>query len=116
MPASDAVSSGMPLDQYDERLLLLADSDNVLVAKRPIGDGEEIVVAGRNVRVGKSILLGHKIARRAIAPGERIMKYGVPIGSATRRIDAGEHVHVHNMQSDYTKTHVIEASDEEKAK
>jgi hypothetical protein len=113
MPIPDA---GMPADQYDERLLLLADADNVLVAKRLIGEGEEITVSGRPVRMARPVLLGHKIARRVIEPAEKVIKYGVPIGSATRRIEIGEHVHVHNMQSDYTRTHVIEASDEEKAK
>lgn len=116
MPAPEAVTTTTPLDQDDERLLLLADSDNVLVAKRLIGEGEEIVVSGQVVSIGKPVLLGHKIARRVIESAEKVMKYGVPIGSATRRIDIGEHVHVHNMQSDYTRTHVIEASDEEKAK
>jgi len=96
----------------DERLLLLADSDNVLVAKRLIEAGEEITVAGVAT---KPVLLGHKIARRVIEAGEKVMKYGVPIGSATCRIARGEHVHVHNMQSDYTKTYVIDAPDEEKA-
>lgn len=113
MPIPDAAK---PAEQHDERLLLLAEADNVLVAKRLIGEGEAIVVSGHPVRISKAVLLGHKIARRVIEPGEKVMKYGVPIGSATRRIDIGEHVHVHNMQSDYTRTHVIEASDEEKAK
>ena len=40
---------------------------------------------------------GHKYARRAIAAGEAVVKYGMPIGHATRAIAAGEHVHVHNL-------------------
>ena len=40
---------------------------------------------------------GHKYARRAIAAGEAVIKYGMPIGHATRDIAAGEHVHVHNL-------------------
>jgi hypothetical protein len=39
---------------------------------------------------------GHKVALRAIAQGEAVIKYGVAIGSATRAIAVGEHVHVHN--------------------
>jgi hypothetical protein len=30
-----------------------------------------------------------------------VLKYGLPIGSATRAIAAGEHVHVQNLKSDY---------------
>lgn len=40
---------------------------------------------------------GHKYARRAIAEGENVIKYGMPIGHATRAIAVGEHVHVHNL-------------------
>lgn len=40
---------------------------------------------------------GHKYARRAIAAGEAVVKYGMPIGHATRAIAPGEHVHVHNL-------------------
>ena len=42
---------------------------------------------------------GHKYARRDIAAGENIVKYGMPIGHATVAIKAGEHVHVHNMKT-----------------
>ena len=40
---------------------------------------------------------GHKYARRAIRAGENVVKYGMPIGHATRDIAPGEHVHVHNV-------------------
>ena len=40
---------------------------------------------------------GHKYARRAIRRGENVVKYGMPIGHATRDIRPGEHVHVHNL-------------------
>ncbi len=39
---------------------------------------------------------GHKYARRTIAAGENVIKYGMPIGHATQAIAPGEHVHVHN--------------------
>ena len=40
---------------------------------------------------------GHKYALRDIAQGENIIKYGMPIGHATKPIAKGEHVHVHNV-------------------
>ncbi|MBQ4200412.1 MAG: altronate dehydratase [Kiritimatiellae bacterium] len=40
---------------------------------------------------------GHKYARRFIKAGEDVIKYGMPIGHATRDIAPGEHVHVHNL-------------------
>ena len=42
---------------------------------------------------------GHKYARRDIATGENIIKYGMPIGHATCAIKVGEHVHVHNVKT-----------------
>ena len=42
---------------------------------------------------------GHKYARRDIANGELIIKYGQPIGHATSDIKIGEHVHTHNVKT-----------------
>ncbi len=46
-----------------------------------------------------AVPMGHKVAMRAIASGERVMKYGCSIGEATVDIAAGDHVHVHNLRS-----------------
>ena len=43
-----------------------------------------------------SIPFGHKVARQEIAEGQAVIKYGVAIGKATKTIQSGEHVHVHN--------------------
>jgi altronate dehydratase small subunit len=88
----------------DSRLLLLDGRDNVLVTKARLRAGETVRVEGMTITLGADLPLGHKLARRAIAPGEKIMKYGAPIGSATVAIAAGGHVHVHNVRSDYTPT------------
>ena len=44
------------------------------------------------------IPFGPKVALRSIAEGEAVVKYGVPIGTATAPIAAGDHVHVHNCR------------------
>jgi altronate hydrolase len=49
------------------------------------------------VRLLDAVQQGHKIARSAISPGEPILKWGQPIGFATRAIEAGRWVHSHNM-------------------
>ena len=103
-----------PPGASDPRLLLLDERDNVLLACAMLEAGSHIRVEGRQIRLEKAIPLGHKLARRAIAPGARIVKYGAPIGSATAAIAPGQHVHVHNVKSDYTPTyHLIDASDGE---
>jgi predicted homoserine dehydrogenase-like protein len=93
---------------FDPRLLLLAEEDNVLVAREDIAAGETLLLDGRTVTLARIIARGHKLARRDIATGDKILKYGVPIGSATRPIACGEHVHVSNIKSDYTATHLID--------
>lgn len=50
-----------------------------------------------NVRV--SLRDGQKYALRNIADGEAIIKYGFPIGIASQKIHAGEHVHSHNLKT-----------------
>jgi altronate hydrolase len=73
----------------------LANRDNVVVALQAIASGT--VVDGVTVR--DDVPAGHKIATRAIVAGETILKYGYPIGAASRDIAAGAHVHSHNLES-----------------
>lgn len=53
---------------------------------------------------------GHKYAIKDIAKGEKIIKYGFPIGIAKENIQAEEHIHTHNLKTalsgeqDYTYT------------
>jgi altronate dehydratase small subunit len=85
----------------DPRLLLLSPKDNVCAAASALAAGEELSFGGSTFPVTSDVPVGHKIAVRAIAAGEKVVKYGASIGSATRTIAAGEHVHVHNLASDY---------------
>ncbi len=98
------------------RLLRLDEADNVFVAVGPVSPGPAGMVGEPgSFEVYDRVSLGHKIAARDISAGEQILKYGVPIGSATQDIAAGRHVHVHNMRSDYTPTYVLEQTAEGKA-
>lgn len=90
--------------------LLLHPDDNVLVCRAPIAEGCELLIDGRAVVCAAAIDIGHKIARRDLKAGEKIIKYGAPIGSAMVDIRIGAHVHLHNIKSDYIATHTREAS------
>ncbi len=94
----------------DTRLLLLSDADNVLVARATIEAGETIVVSGTPVTLPARVIMGHKLARRTIPAGTPVHKYGAPIGTATEDIAVGEHVHLHNLKSNYTATHSLDAA------
>lgn len=45
------------------------------------------------------ISAGHKVALKDIKAGEKIIKYGFPIGVATGDISKGDWVHVHNVKT-----------------
>jgi len=91
----------------DQRLIQLHDGDNIAVLKCVLPAGEMVTIGGeQRVVSSRDLVLGHKLALANIRPGEKILKMGVPIGSAICEITAGEHVHIHNIQSDYTPTRV----------
>lgn len=50
-------------------------------------------------KAGGDIPIGHKLAIREMAEGETVIKYGVDIGRAVKRIGVGEHAHVHNIKT-----------------
>ena len=91
----------------DPRLLRLSPKDNIAALKAPVRKGERILIGGKSCPVEMTIATGHKIAVAPIAAGERIYKYGAPIGSATTEIAPGQYVHIHNMKSDYIPTYTI---------
>lgn len=103
------MGSTEPLTHVDDpRLLLLAERDNVFVCREDIPAGERIRIGEQELTLAKTIQRGHKIARRAVEAGDKVYKYGVPIGSAVASISPGDHVHVHNVKSDYTPSHFFD--------
>lgn len=86
--------------------ILLHPNDNVLVCRRGVTAGERLrISAGEEVHVLQDIDLGHKLARRSLLAGEKVIKYGIPIGSMTAAAPAGGWIHLHNMKSDYISVH-----------
>lgn len=71
--------------------------DHVATALRDLARGEILPLENGSLVVGTDVPKGHKIATRAVASGEDVLKYGWPIGRATTDIAAGDHVHVHNV-------------------
>ncbi len=81
------------------RTLVLDPSDNVATALEPLAAGQRLAVGARPITLAADIPRGHKLAIRAIEPGQPVVKYGQPIGAATAPIAPGDHVHVHNCAS-----------------
>ncbi len=88
----------------DRRLILLSPQDNVCVACITLRAGDAVRIDGAAVHLPQDIPLGHKLARRPMKAGEKVYKCGAPIGTVTRDIEPGAHVHLHNLQSDYMAT------------
>lgn len=87
-----------------KKVFVIDAEDNVgTVVVAAIDNGEEVGTNGRvtdvTVKSNSDIPYGHKIALRDVAKGETIFKYGLSIGSATEDIKAGDHVHIHNVES-----------------
>ena len=86
----------------------LSPLDNIVVLVRDVQAGDSIAVDGARLAVREPLGLGHKLAVCRIARGEKVLKYGAPIGSASRDIEPGDHVHLHNLQSDYLPTYTLD--------
>ncbi|MEO8345424.1 MAG: UxaA family hydrolase [Betaproteobacteria bacterium] len=97
-------SSSVP----DARAMMkLSPQDNVAVALRALRAGERVMLDGVALDVERDVAIGHKLAARAISPGETILKYNCPIGVATQAIAAGAYVHTHNVASSYLPTYIL---------
>jgi len=84
--------------------LVLNSDDNVATALTDITcDSVVAVSTGDRIAVREDIPVGHKFSLRLIQAGEPVVKYGVPIGVATKMIEAGKWVHIHNVASRQTK-------------
>jgi altronate dehydratase len=80
-------------------VLRISERDNVAVALEAIEPGQAVAVSGAAVVAREAIPPGHKIALLDIATGQPVLKYGSPIGLASKAIAAGDHVHIHNVES-----------------
>jgi (2R)-sulfolactate sulfo-lyase subunit alpha len=51
------------------------------------------------IRAQNDIPIGHKLAIKALANNDTVIKYGVDIGRTVAPIKVGEHAHVHNIKT-----------------
>jgi hypothetical protein len=80
-------------------VLAISARDNVATALEALDSGRTVEANGISVTTVERIAAGHKIALRPIPIGEAVIKYGSPIGLASRDIAPGAHVHTHNLAS-----------------
>ena len=95
-----------PMDSAP-RLLLMSPEDNCLIARTPLAAGESLLIDGAAVTLAEDIPLGYKVARTALRPGDKVVRYGALIGSVTAAVAPGAMLHTHNLASDYIPTYTL---------
>lgn len=87
------------------KALIIHPDDNVanLIGPGQRGQTVQCAVEGKSetasVELADDIPSNHKFAPADIRSGEPIVKYGLVIGRASTDIRRGQHVHVHNIES-----------------
>ncbi|WP_350346633.1 altronate dehydratase family protein [Heyndrickxia faecalis] len=81
------------------KTIQLNPRDNVLVALQDLEPGDVLTSGDRAITVNEAIKRGHKIALEDIEENADIIKYGSPIGHATKKIEQGSWVHTHNVST-----------------
>ncbi|MCM3439378.1 UxaA family hydrolase [Metabacillus halosaccharovorans] len=100
---------GEEANSNNRRFVVLHPTDNVAVALDKICIGEKVNVKQNvNVQLKNIIEFGHKFAIKNIEQGQFIIKYGEVIGKASKMIDAGEHVHIQNVEGNRGRGDKIE--------
>ena len=75
-----------------EELVIMDDRDNIAVVMTScLSKGSAVAVNGISLTARDDVPFAHKVAIRPIARGERVFKYGEPVGIATADIAPGEH-------------------------
>ena len=85
--------------------ILLSTRDNVATVLSSVESGTTIAVlvngeASLEVKTVEAIPSGHKVSLQDISRGAAVVKWGEKIGVATKDIRRGEHVHIHNVESE----------------
>lgn len=87
------MKKAIAIDPKDNVATLLTDVKAGAAVKIQLGEDAFELSAGEDMP------FGHKFALTGIRQGEDVVKYGEVIGRASMDIEAGQLVHVHNVES-----------------
>ncbi|HEX2147348.1 MAG TPA: UxaA family hydrolase, partial [Pseudorhizobium sp.] len=83
------------MDAIVTPIIILNAEDDVGVVRRSVQPGG---LVGHGDLVARELIgRGHKVALKRIPSGAEVKKYGQVIGIAIQDIEAGSHVHLHNL-------------------
>ena len=79
--------------------LVISAKDNVAVLTESVNAGQTISSETIELTAREDVGASHKVAIVPIAKGEPVIKYGHPIGVASKAIEPGGWIHTHNLES-----------------
>lgn len=86
-------------------VLQIHASDNICVATRKLDAGTNVKCNGSQFVLQTDVALGAKLALVDLAAGNKVVKFGKPIGTLKADVKMGEYIHTHNLNSDYIPTY-----------
>jgi altronate hydrolase len=89
----------------NSKVLQLDSRDNVLIALSDLKQGDAFAFAGKNHTLTSNIPAKHKFATQALAAGDRVVMYGVLVGTATKAIADGELLTTGNLRHQASDFH-----------
>ncbi|OIQ84539.1 D-galactarate dehydratase [mine drainage metagenome] len=103
---SGAAGDHGPVLDLAEVALVLRPDDDVAITTRGLPAGTRLRTPTTELVLRGDVPRSHKLALRDVPAGEPVHKYGQSIGRAAVDIQAGDHVHAHNLGMDTTaRTH-----------
>lgn len=87
-----------------QRAFIIHATDNVATALDDLSPGEvQLLGEGERTSVESidPIPFGHKVALQDFAAGDPVIKSSVVIGQALQAIKSGQHMHLHNVKSNF---------------
>lgn len=88
----------------EQAFLKINPADSVVVCLRAMKAGETVSDGDKEVKLLQDTPAGHKVLLTDKKEGEDIIKYGYPIGHATKDLEAGEWVNENNLKTNLAGT------------
>lgn len=84
--------------------MIIDKKDHVATCISAIKRGETVELMrngkkSRKIKAKQNIPYAHKICVKAMKKGDHCLKYGLAIGSASKNVQVGDYIHVHNIDS-----------------
>jgi len=96
--ASKRVTVSMRVAEMQRRILKLDPRDNVLIALQDFKKGDVVESDGTEYELTSDVPAKHKFVIRDLAQGDRVVMYGVTVGTATASLQRGEAITTRNMR------------------